>query len=111
MAVTGKPLIDGVQIAASNTTYYTATNVRARIDKATVCNTTAGAVTFSFFIVPFGGSSGVTNQVIDTKSVGVDETYTCPEVVGHWLEPGDFIVAVASAATSLTLMASGIEVT
>lgn len=111
MAATGKRLVPGSQIAGSNTTYYTATNLRARIDKCTVCNNTAGAVTFDLFLVPSAGSAGVTNQIIQDKSVGAGETYTCPEAVGHWIESGGFISAGASAATSLTLMVSGIEAT
>lgn len=110
MAVMGKRLVSGSQIAASNTTYYTATNVRARIDKCTVTNTTAGAVTFNLYLVPSGGSAGVTNQIVDTKSVGVDETYVVSEAIGHWLDVGGFISAGASAATSLTLVVSGVEV-
>lgn len=109
MATNGKRLVPGSQIAAANTTYYTATNIRARIDKCTVCNNSGGAVTFDLYLVPTGGTAGVTNQIIKTKSVADKETYTCPEAVGHWLESGGFISAGASAATSLTLVVSGIE--
>lgn len=111
MSVTGSRLVSGSQIAGSNTTYYTATNVRARIDKCTATNTTAGAVTFNLYLVPSGGSAGVTNQIIDTQSVAAHSDYTCPEVVGHWIEKGGFLSAGASAATSITLVVSGIEVT
>lgn len=111
MSVTPKTLIDSQQIANSATTYYTATNVRTIIDKFTVCNTTAGAVTVTVDIVDSGGSSGVTERIISARSIAAGETYTCPEVVGHILDSGDFIAALASAATSLTLRASGREVT
>lgn len=111
MSSTLTRFVSGSQIAASNTTYYTATNVRARIDKCTVTNTTAGAVTFNLYLVPSAGSAGVTNQIIDTQSVAAHSVYTCPEVVGHTLASGGFISAGASAATSLTLVVSGLEVT
>lgn len=113
MTTTGKPLgtILPAQIAASATTYYTATNLRARIDKATVCNTTAGAVTFTVYKITLAGSASATNTVISAKSVAAGETYTCPELVGHWLNAGDFIQALASAATSLSFAMSGLEVT
>lgn len=111
MAATGKALVEGVQISNSATTYYTSTNVQTRIDKCTVCNTTAGALTFSIYKVASAGSAGATNTLISTRSINAGETYTCPEVVGHWLNSGDFLAAIASAATSLTLQASGIQVT
>lgn len=112
MAAIGKALQTGSQINnAAITTYYTATNLQARIDKCTVLNTSGSAATFDLYLVPVGGTAGVTNQVIKTHSVNVNETYTCPEIVGHWLNSGGFVQAQASAATALTLRISGIEVT
>jgi hypothetical protein len=48
---------------------------------------------------------------MDARSIAPDETYTCPELVGQALEPGGFISTIASAATSLTIRASGREIT
>jgi len=110
MATVGKPLIAGSQVAASATTYYTATNVRTRVDKMTACNTTAGAITLTVYRITVGGSASAANTIISARSIAPGETYTCPEAVGHWLAPGDFIQALASSATSITLMASGVEV-
>lgn len=110
MSALGKPLSAGSQIANSNTTYYTAgSGVRTRIDKVTVCNTDSSARTFNLYLVPSGGSAGTTNQLIDTKSVNVDETVEVTFANGHWLAPGDFISAGASAASALTLRISGVE--
>ncbi len=111
MTVTLKVLVPALQMQATQTTQYTATAVRAIIDKATVTNTNAAAQTFSVNIVNSGGSAGASNLVIDNRSVQPDETYTCPELVGHVLGPGDFISTIASAATMLTLRISGREVT
>lgn len=110
MAAVGKALVNGSQIAGSNTTYYTA-GTQTRLDKCTVTNTTGGAVSFDLHLVPDGGSADATNQVIVDHNVNDGETYTCPEVVGQWLNKGQFLVAGASSATSLTLRVSGIEVT
>jgi hypothetical protein len=96
---------------ASQTTQYTATNVRAIIDKATVTNTDTVSRTFSVNIVTSGGSAGNSNLVIDTRTVQPDETYLCPELVGQVLAPGGFISTIASNATSLTLRVSGREIT
>ena len=45
------------------------------------------------------------------KGVAAGETYTCPEVVGQILEAGGFISTLAGSATSITIMASGREIT
>lgn len=111
MTVTVSVLVPPKQMEASQTTQYTATNVRAIIDKATVTNTDTVSRTFSVNIVTSGGAAGVSNLVIDTRTVQPDETYLCPELVGHVLAPGGFISTIASNATSLTLRVSGREIT
>jgi hypothetical protein len=47
---------------------------------------------------------------LDARTIVPNETYTCPELVGHVLEAGGFISTLASAATSLTIRCSGREV-
>jgi hypothetical protein len=111
MTVTVTVLVPPKQMEASQTTQYTATNVRAIIDKATVTNTDTVSRTFSVNIVTSGGSAGNANLVIDTRTVQPDETYLCPELVGHVLAPGGFISTIASNATALTLRVSGREIT
>lgn len=111
MTVTVTVLVPPKQMEAVQTTQYTATNVRAIIDKATVTNTDTVARTFSVNIVTSGGAAGNGNLVIDTRTVQPDETYLCPELVGHVLAPGGFISTIASNATSLTLRVSGREIT
>lgn len=111
MPVTVKVLISSRQAEATQTTQYTATNAKAIIDKFTATNTSAGNVTLSVNLVTVSGTAGVSNLIIDTRSIAPDETYTCPELVGHAMEPGGFISTIASAATSLTIRASGREIT
>jgi hypothetical protein len=103
-------LVPPKQLEATQTTQYTATSVRAIIDKATVTNTDSVARTFSVNLVTVGGSAGNANLVIDTRTVQPDETYLCPELVGQVLAPGGFISTIASNATSLTMRVSGREV-
>jgi hypothetical protein len=110
MAVIAKVLVPPKQLENSQTTQYTATAVKAIIDKATVTNTSANNVTLSVNLVTSGGSAGNSNLVIDTKTIVPDETYLCPELVGQILEPGSFISTIAGAATSLTFRVSGREV-
>lgn len=111
MAVTPKVLIPAKQAEDAQTAQYTATAAKAIIDKFTVTNTSAGNVTLSVNLVTTGGSAGADNLVIDARAIAPDETYTCPELVGHVLEAGGFISTIASAATSLTIRCSGREIT
>lgn len=110
MAVTLKVLVPPKQLENSQTTQYTASNVRAIIDKATITNTSANNVTVSVNLVTVSGSAGSSNLIIDTRTIVPDETYLCPELVGQVLEAGSFISTIAGAATSLTMRVSGREV-
>jgi hypothetical protein len=111
MTVIVKVLIPAKQAEDSQTTQYTASSVRAIIDKFTVTNTSANNVTFSCNLVTVGGTAAASNLIVDARSIVPDETYTCPELVGQALEAGGFISTIASAATSLTIRASGREIT
>jgi hypothetical protein len=103
-------LIPAKQAESAQTTQYTATNCRAIIDKFTATNTTAGNVTISVNIVISGGTAAASNLIVDTRSIAPDQTYTFPELVGQVLDAGNFISTIASAATSLTIRASGREI-
>lgn len=111
MTVTIKVLIPAKQAENTQTTQYTATNCKTIIDKFTATNTTAGNVAISVNLVTSGGSAGVTNLIVDSRSLAPDETYTFPELVGQALEPSGFISTLAGAATSLTIRANGREIT
>jgi hypothetical protein len=111
MAVTVKNIIPAKQAEDTQTTQYTATGCRTIIDKFTVTNTSAANVTFAVNLVVSAGSAAASNLVLDDKNIVPGETYLCPELVGQVLEPGGFISTLAGAATSLTIRASGREIT
>jgi hypothetical protein len=111
MAVTPKVFIQPKQAEAVQTAQYTAVNAKAIIDKFTVTNTSATNETISINLVAEGDAAGAENLVIDARAIAPDETYTCPELVGHVLDAGDFISTLASAGTALTIRCSGREVT
>jgi hypothetical protein len=111
MTVTVKTLITAKQAENSQTVQYTATNCKTIIDNFTVTNTTAGNVTIGVNIIASGGSASASNLIIDDRAIVPGESYTFPELVGQVLEPGDFISTIASAATALTIRASGREIT
>lgn len=111
MTVTVKVLIPAKQAENVQTTQYTANNCKTIIDKITATNTSASNVSISVNLVTTGGSPGTINLIVDTRNIAPDETYTFPEIVGHSLESGGFISTIASAATSITIRASGREIT
>lgn len=110
MAVNVTVLIPSKDAEIAQTTQYTATVVRAIIDKFTATNYSAVAVTLSVNLVTSAGAAGNSNLVVKTKSLAAGETYTFPEIVGHTLNPGDFISTIASAATSISIRSSGREI-
>ncbi len=112
MTTTVKPLVPSKLAENAQTTQYVApTGTRAIIDKATVTNVTANNATFSVNLVASGGAAGSGNLIINTRTIASGECYTCPELVGHILEPGGFVSTLASAASTLMLRVSGREVT
>ena len=99
------------QPAATDTTLYTCpANTAARVLKCTVTNDTTTVVTISFNKVPSGGSVGVTNLIMNLKSIGSQETYECPEVVGQVLDAADLLSAIASVADQLTVSLDVVEI-
>ena len=95
----------------AQTTVYTATNCRTVIDSFSATNQSAANVTISVNLVASGGTAGADNRVVKDRSIQPNETYIFPELTGQSLEPNGFISVIASSATSLTLSASGREIT
>lgn len=96
-----------VAVASAQTTQYTVPASRQNVIKDyEVCNTTAGALTFTLNIVPNGGSAGTSNQILSSVSIPANQTL-------HWtgtitMEAGGFI-STAASSTGLTLTVSGLE--
>lgn len=111
MTVRSISIIPSKQAENAQTTQYTANNCTTYIDKFTVTNTSAVNVTFSVNLVASAGAPAVGNLILNARAIAPKETYTCPELVGQVLQPGDFISSIAGAVTSLTIRASGREIT
>lgn len=111
MAITVENIIPRKQAEAAETIQYTVSSGKTIIDKFTVTNTAAVAVSFSCYLPASGESVANANKVLDNRLLPVDEAYMCPELVGQVLENGGKIVTIAGAAMSLTISASGREIT
>lgn len=111
MAINFKKLVDGTQLATTAATLYTApANTTAQIQDVTVCNTSTAAATVTFYVVETGGAANAASTVLKTKAIGVSETVTLSDLTGVVLEAGDTLRGLASAATAVSVQASGIEI-
>lgn len=109
MTTTAKSLVSGSQLTAAADTYYTApASTKAVIRSATLCNTTAGTVACTVYLVPNGGTAGASNTVISARSIVAGATDNCAELVNKVLEAGGTIQA---QGLNVTLVASGMEIT
>lgn len=80
--------------AGNNTVYTVPTSAGvAQIRSAKVHNPTAAIIVFELHVVAPAGSSASTNQIIK-RSIAVNETYMCPELLNMTLITGNFLVAV-----------------
>ncbi len=111
MTVTAKCLVETKHAENTQTVQYTApTGTRTIIDKCTVFNGSGAPVTFAANVVVNGGTAGASNLVVSV-TVAASATDLCSALVGHVLQPGDFVSTLAGAATSLVFRMSGREVT
>lgn len=105
-----KRLVDGSQLAATATTYYTTpANTLTTISACTLTNTTAGAITATLYLVPSGGTAGVTNCIMSARTLAAGESYNVGAAIGQTLAAGGTLQGLAGSATSITLVASGYE--
>lgn len=111
MATVNDTLIAAKYLENSQTTQYTAPATKSIIDKCVVTNTSSNVVTFTAHLVASGGAAGGSNKLISARPIPPGDSYICPEIVGQTLLQGGFISTLASAASSLVIMASGREIT
>jgi hypothetical protein len=95
MTITLSTLIETAIAPTTETTAYTSTNARTIIDKYTGYAAAAGTLTLK--LVPSTGTAGAAH-IMAVKSFAAGETYTFPEIVGHILNPGDFISEIATGS-------------
>jgi len=93
---------------SAETTQYTASGRRTIIDKFSAYSSAGGTITAK--LIPSGGAAGASNVLV-AKTLAAGETYTFPEIVGHTLNPGDFISTLAGAPSTVVIRISGREIT
>lgn len=108
-----KNIIPAQQLTNAAATYYTVPDkTRTVVKKLTFTNTTAGALTVTVYFVARGGTAADGNTLVKTIVVAAagNRPVDLTEAIDHVLEQGSTIQALASAAASVTIRASGIEI-
>ena len=86
---------------------YTSTAAYTTITAATAFNGSGTTRTVDIHIVPSGDSAGDDNKVYESLSIADAASAGLSFLVGHTMNPGDEIHAVASATTTIALRISG----
>ena len=110
MAVTIKNAYIAQPGAAAGTLYTCPAGTQARVLKCTATNDTTTVTTLTVYKVPSGGTAGVTNLILNEKSIASKATYECFEVNGQVLDAGDFIQALAGVADQITVSLDVVEI-
>lgn len=103
-AVTYTKLWDPLQIGTSATTIYTAEPASSsgvvKNISAVICNTTTSPATVSIWVIPSGGASGDSNQLIDTETIPANSrlSFSVPDMAN-----GDVLSGLAGTVSSLTI--------
>ncbi len=110
MSLIALPLIQAVQLPNAVAIQYTCpASMQIIVRHVVFTNTTAGAITVTGYIVPSGGSVTDAAKILDAFSIAGHTAYTSPEFAGVVLKTGDTIQCFASAATSISMNANGIQ--
>lgn len=111
MTVSILKIVPTTNLTTSSVGYGSAvgTAVRQIVKRAIFSNYSAASVTITVNIVP-STSPGTDNQVINAHVLQAGETYVAPELSGMVLQPLDQIYASCSAANSVNMTVSGIQV-
>ena len=110
MSVTPKKIIPGSQLTNVVATYYTCpANTKCLVKKLTFTNNDTSARSVTLYLVPSGGTAGVTNLLTKAQSIVAGGVYEAFEASGHVLMPGDTIQALADTGAMVTIQGSGSE--
>lgn len=91
--------------STAGATYTPTGGYNARLEAATLTNTSAATVTVDLW----RGSATTANVSMQTKSLTAGQTYVVKELIGQWLLDGSSIYARASTAGVVALVMSALE--
>lgn len=103
MAITFAKLFAPAALTTSAATYYTVASPYKLINsRVRFTNVTSGAVTVTAYAVPSGGSAADSNAILKGYSIAANAYLDIDLPV---MTAGDFLQALASAGTSITIHA------
>lgn len=112
MATKNVRIIPGSQLTTSAAAYYTAPALtKCVLKRLSFTNTGAPAVTVTVHLVASAASASNSNMLANAHTIAGGETWDCVSAEGQVLEAGGSVQALASAATTITLIGSGVEIT
>lgn len=92
------------QLPAADTLQFTVeAGTTAEITQGSICNESTGSETFSFHIPNPAAAAGLTNLVIDTKTILAGQTDLLPELLGKRFSAGTVFRTTASDGSSLNM--------
>jgi hypothetical protein len=98
------------QLGTSDAAIYTVpASTSVKVAQASLCNTTASAVTVYLSLVQTGGTVGDgTHRVISGYTLAANDTLALKDYIGGaMLGPGDKIAGYAGTATAVDLVVTG----
>jgi hypothetical protein len=103
-------LVTTRQLTNSAVTYYTSPVATwTRVEKITLYNGDAASHTYSLYVVPSGSSAGATNLLVSAQRVAAGATFSDFNIPGLYLNPGDFISALADANSVMNIAIGGTQ--
>jgi hypothetical protein len=100
-----KSLYQG-QPGTSVATAYTAPGATdVKVTSLVLCNTTATLATVTLYVVPSGGTAGVTNTVLAALSINPNSTTIIDTSI--YMTTGDFLAALQGTSGAITATISG----
>jgi len=100
----GQLLARKAMTTSVETLYTVPTGYQVNISEIDIANTSAGALTFTVYLVPSGGTAVAANALLSTISVAANSAYQWKG--SQVLNSGDSIQSLASA-TTMTIMVTG----
>ena len=110
MTITPIQLVPAQYLTNTVAIYYTSSNIKTRIDKATFTNNDNTSHTISVYLVPNGASPNASNLITNRRSISAGITWLGTDLIGHILGPGDSIQALADTTNVVAFAAAGVTV-
>ena len=107
-----KSLVPGSLLTTSAAIYYTVpSGALTTVSAMTLCNTSAGVVGVTVYLVPNAGSPGAASTILSARKMAAGESYNVSGAIGQTIAAGATIRALDDTGAAVSLVASGYETT